>query len=45
MQRFGNGFGDYVLRSGAAGDFDDLIARLAHIDAGRHFTRDEMNER
>ena len=36
---------DYVARSGAAGDFDDLVARLGHVDAGRHFTRDEMNER
>jgi predicted transcriptional regulator len=36
---------DYVARSGAAGDFDDLTARLGHVDAGRRFSRDEMNER
>jgi predicted transcriptional regulator len=36
---------DYVARSGTAGDFDQLMARLTHINAGRHFTRDEMNER
>ncbi len=36
---------DYVARSGATGDFDGLMAHLGHIDAGRHFTRDEMNER
>jgi predicted transcriptional regulator len=36
---------DYVARSGAAGDFDGLMVRLEHVDAGRHFTRDEMNER
>lgn len=37
--------GDYVARSGSTGDFDALMARLERIDAGRRFTRDEMNER
>jgi len=36
---------DYVARSGAAGDFDRLMARLGRVEAGRQFTRDEMNER
>jgi hypothetical protein len=25
--------------------FDDLMDRLKSVNAGRHFTRDEMNER
>jgi hypothetical protein len=25
--------------------FDDLMDRLKGVDAGRHFTRDELNER
>ncbi|MGH9392707.1 MAG: hypothetical protein ACRD1E_00930 [Terriglobales bacterium] len=26
-------------------EFDELMARLNHVDAGRKFTREEMNER
>lgn len=29
----------------SAEDFDRMIKRLSHVDAGRKFTRDEMNER
>jgi predicted transcriptional regulator len=25
--------------------FDDLMETLRHVNAGRHFTRDELNER
>jgi hypothetical protein len=25
--------------------FDSLMKRLKHVNAGRHFTRDELNER
>ena len=25
--------------------FDDLMDRLKHVNTGRHFTRDELNER
>ena len=25
--------------------FDELMERLSYVDAGRHFTRDELNER
>jgi hypothetical protein len=30
---------------GSAQEFDSLMKRLRHVDAGRPFTRDEMNER
>ncbi len=36
---------DYVARAGATGDFDALMTCLERVDAGRRFTRDEMNER
>lgn len=29
----------------AVARFRDVMAQLAHVDAGRAFTRDEMNER
>lgn len=35
----------YTARSGTAQEVDALMKRLRHVDAGRHFTRDEMNER
>jgi hypothetical protein len=35
----------FTVRDGAGKEFDSLLRRLRHIDAGRHFTRDEMNER
>jgi predicted transcriptional regulator len=35
----------YTARSGNAREFDALMKRLRHVRAGRHFTRDEMNER
>jgi hypothetical protein len=34
--------------TGSTGDersFDSLMHSLGHIDAGRHYSRDEMNER
>jgi hypothetical protein len=39
--------GDYAARDReiAAQRFRDLMQDLRHIDAGAHFTRDEMNER
>ncbi|MBI1786682.1 MAG: hypothetical protein HYR60_03900 [Acidobacteria bacterium] len=36
---------EYTARSGAAQDFNSLMARLRHVRAGWRFTRDEMNER
>ncbi len=35
----------YTARSGTAQEIDSLMKRLRHINAGGHFTRDEMNER
>jgi predicted transcriptional regulator len=35
----------YTARPGSARDVDSLMKRLGHVRAGRHFTRDEMNER
>jgi predicted transcriptional regulator len=35
----------FAASDGDAQQFHDLMARLKHIDAGRRFTRDEMNER
>jgi elongation factor P--beta-lysine ligase len=31
--------------AGVAQGFDALMKRLPHVDAGRHFSRDELNER
>ncbi len=35
----------YTAPAGSARAVDDLMRRLRHVRAGRHFTRDEMNER
>jgi len=35
----------YTAQAGAAKDLDSLMKRLRHVQAGRHFSRDEMNER
>ena len=35
----------YTAQAGAGGEFDALMERLSHVNAGRHFTRDEMNDR
>jgi predicted transcriptional regulator len=35
----------YTGQTGNAQQVDELLKRLRHIRAGRHFTRDEMNER
>jgi len=32
-------------RNGSAQEFEALMRRLKHVKAGRHFSRDEMNER
>jgi proline dehydrogenase len=34
-----------TARSGDAQEFDALMKRLNHVNAGRRFSRDEMNER
>jgi hypothetical protein len=35
----------FASQSGDVQEFDALMRRLRHVRAGRHFTRDEMNER
>jgi hypothetical protein len=35
----------YAAQSGSAQEVDSLFNRLRHVRAGRHFTRDEMNDR
>ncbi len=35
----------YVSSESRAARFDEVMASLSHITAGRHFTRDEANER
>jgi len=35
----------YTAQSGSAQAVDSLMKRLRHVRAGRHFTREEMNER
>ena len=35
----------FTAQAGNGQEFDSLMRRLRHIDAGRHFDRDEMNER
>ena len=36
---------DYASRAGSGTEFDGLMKRLGHVQAGRKFTRDEMNAR
>ena len=35
----------YAAQSGSAQEVDSLMKRLRDVRAGRHFTRDEVNER
>ena len=35
----------YVARAGRGAAFNALMRRLGEVQPGRHFTRDEMNER
>jgi hypothetical protein len=35
----------FTRQSGNVQEFDALMRQLRHINAGRRFTRDEMNER
>lgn len=36
---------DTQARQQALADYDELMSRLSHINAGRKFTREELNER
>jgi predicted transcriptional regulator len=35
----------FTAKEGNVQDFDALMGQLENVDAGRRFTRDEMNER
>ena len=35
----------FTAQAGNSGEVDALMRRLRHVNAGRRFTRDEMNER
>ncbi len=35
----------YTAQGGSVREVESLMKRLRHVKAGRHFTRDEMNER
>jgi predicted transcriptional regulator len=35
----------FTQSEGDAQGFDALMQRLQHVDAGRHFSREELNER
>jgi predicted transcriptional regulator len=37
--------GSFTAQSGSGQEVDALMRRLRHVSAGRHFSRDEMNER
>lgn len=36
---------NFTAQSGNGQEVDALMRRLRHVKAGRHFSRDEMNER
>jgi len=36
---------EFTSREGSARDYDALMQRLSHVNAGTHFSRDQMNER
>ncbi len=36
---------DFTARHGSGQEVASLMKRLRHVRAGRHFSRDEMNER
>jgi hypothetical protein len=35
----------FVARQDTIADYEDLMQQLSHVNAGRKFTREEMNER
>ena len=35
----------FTARAGSAAEVKSIMRRLRHVKAGRHFTREEMNER
>jgi len=41
---FRNWLVQYTAQGGSGSEVNSLMKRLRHVEAGRHFTRDEMNE-
>jgi hypothetical protein len=35
----------FIAQSGGSQEFEAMMRRLKHVKAGKHFGRDEMNER
>lgn len=44
-QAFREWLAQFTAQPGSAQEIESLMKRLRHVRAGRHFTRDEMNER
>ena len=44
-EAFREWLGHFTQSAGDAQGFDALMSRLQHVDAGRNFSRDELNER
>jgi predicted transcriptional regulator len=44
-QVFREWLGQYTQSTGDAQGFDAMMRRFQHVDAGRHFSRNQMNER
>ena len=44
-EAFREWLGQFTESAGDAQGFDALMQRLQHVDAGRHFSREELNER
>ena len=36
---------EFTAQTGSATEYDSLMQRLQHVESGRRFTRDELNER
>ena len=44
-ERFREWLDNYGMRKPSVDEFEQLMKRFRHIDAGRKFTREEMHER
>lgn len=44
-EAFREWLGQFTQSAGDAQGYDALMGRLGHVDAGRRFSRDELNER
>jgi len=44
-EAFREWLGQFTAQPGSAKEYRDLMRRLRYVKAGRHFSRDELNER